>query len=324
MSLSKVENISFHPALCIVIPYYKNDYINQTLDSISKQTDKRFTLYIGDDHSPHPLNLYSATFQNEFKNRIYHTRFTDNLGSQSLTKQWERCIALTKSEPYIWLFSDDDIIPPDAVERFYSFIAAKADVRLCRFNIKIIDEEGSVMREATPHPTFETAEQFIKRRLAGTCISTACEYIFSRKVYEEKKGFVDLPLAWAADDATWAFFAEETGIQTIPGTPVSWRMSGQNISSEMGSSYQKKMEASVLFVKLIGERFNVTNTEKFTWLQLQLRLLATPVQKKKEFYKYLQTNGLFSKYFILSFLCKQMVASLWKRAKQKIIKAIKT
>ena len=39
--------------LAIVIPYYKINYFAETLESLAKQTDHRFHVYIGDDASLH-------------------------------------------------------------------------------------------------------------------------------------------------------------------------------------------------------------------------------------------------------------------------------
>jgi len=35
--------------LAIVIPYYKRTFFEETLQSLAKQTDKRFVVYVGDD-----------------------------------------------------------------------------------------------------------------------------------------------------------------------------------------------------------------------------------------------------------------------------------
>ena len=44
--------------LAIIIPYYKIVFFEETLKSLSEQTDKRFKVYIGDDASPeNPANL---------------------------------------------------------------------------------------------------------------------------------------------------------------------------------------------------------------------------------------------------------------------------
>ena len=56
--------------LAIVIPAYKAKYLRDTLESISQQTCKNFTLYIGDDHSPEDIYSIVQQFENKI-NIIY-------------------------------------------------------------------------------------------------------------------------------------------------------------------------------------------------------------------------------------------------------------
>jgi len=84
-------------------------------------------------------------------------------------------------------------------------------------------------------------------------ISSACEYIFSRNKYNENYGFVEFPLAWCSDDATWSVFGKQKGILTIPGEPISLRMSaGLNISSDAKHN-NLKFYAAVMFIKWIHQ-----------------------------------------------------------------------
>ena len=105
-------------SLAIIIPAYKDTYLRETLDSLVSQTINDFVVYIGDDCSPY--NLKSIVNEYECKLNIVYVRFDNNLGGQSLVAQWNRCVAMSK-EKYIWLFSDDDLLPPNAVERFWNF-----------------------------------------------------------------------------------------------------------------------------------------------------------------------------------------------------------
>lgn len=41
--------------LAIIIPAYKVDFIDQTFESILKQTNQNFHLYVFDDASPYPV-----------------------------------------------------------------------------------------------------------------------------------------------------------------------------------------------------------------------------------------------------------------------------
>ncbi|UEG52972.1 glycosyltransferase [Mucilaginibacter daejeonensis] len=286
--------------LAIVIPYYKNRYVAETLRSIACQTNQNFTLYIGDDNSPNDIQPILADLTPEFKKNIIFYRFDDNLGKTLLTKQWERCIALTKHEPYIWLFGDDDIMPPDAVERFYSFVEKHGPKDVIRFNLQIVNDRGDVIRPASPHPAFETAHEYLRRRVSGNCMSTAVEFVFKRDVYIKKQGFVELPLAWTADDATWAEFAEDDGIYTISGAPISWRMGGYNISSDSKKTYKKKIQASIQFFKFFEDKYQFSDSMKMRMLYGQLGLLGDSLKIRCFFYTQIYRSGLFSNAFLLS------------------------
>ena len=98
--------------LAIVIPAYKIQYLNDTLESLANQTCLRFNVYIGDDCSPNPIRDIVEPFFNRIE--VSYIRFDTNLGGRSLVQQWYRCVNLT-FEDYIWLFSDDDVLPNDAV-----------------------------------------------------------------------------------------------------------------------------------------------------------------------------------------------------------------
>ena len=100
--------------LAIVIPAYKATFLPVALDSIAMQTCKDFTLYVGDDCSPEPIG--SIVEQYKDKVNLVYQRFDTNLGGKDLVAQWERCIAMSREEPYIWLFSDDDVMEPSCVE----------------------------------------------------------------------------------------------------------------------------------------------------------------------------------------------------------------
>ncbi|MCS3153719.1 glycosyltransferase [Phocaeicola dorei] len=95
--------------MAIVIPAYKGRFLKETLDSIAVQAHKdEFVLYIGDDASPERLDKIVESYQNKV-NLVYH-RFSENMGGKDLVAHWERCIQLS-AEPFIWLFSDDDLMP---------------------------------------------------------------------------------------------------------------------------------------------------------------------------------------------------------------------
>ncbi len=103
--------------LAIIIPAYKATFLPAALDSIAAQTCKDFTLYVGDDYSPEPISDIVNQYHDKIE--LVYQRFDANVGGKDLVAQWERCIAMSKDEPYIWLFSDDDVMEPDCVEKLF-------------------------------------------------------------------------------------------------------------------------------------------------------------------------------------------------------------
>ena len=237
--------------LAIVIPAYKADFFSQCLDSLDKQTCKDFHLYVGDDASPN--NLKAIVDQYENKINLSYSRFANNLGREKLTKQWNRCIELTKGEEFIWLFSDDDLLPSDAVQRFYDFQHTHPGYDVYRFNIQLINQINNPITESSKYKTIEKVEEFIVDRLLGKTHSSVVEYIFTREVYKKIDGFVEFPLAWASDDATLIKMGKEKGIITIPGNPVLWRMSGINITT-CSQNNNIKFRSMLLFYRWVKEK----------------------------------------------------------------------
>lgn len=265
--------------LAIIIPAYKYQFLSQSLESIANQTCKNFNLYIGDDASPDDIGSIIEPFKKLMT--IVYKKFEQNLGSVSLIRQWSRCIELSENEEFIWLFSDDDIMPYDAVERFYNELGNSEYYDLYRFNLQFINEKSEVIRDVTAHPRIESGQEFLKRRLTFSTLSSACEYIFSRKIYKQNNGFVEFPLAWCSDDATWSVFARGKGILTITGNPVSMRMSGLNISSEIISN-KLKFFAVVSFVKWIHQNFkrDIAYEYYYFYLRSQINTLSvSPAQR---------------------------------------------
>jgi len=244
--------------LSIVIPAYKGRFLRQSLKSIAEQTDKRFTVYVGDDASPDNIKQICDDFTDRID--LVYTRFDENLGHKSLVAQWNRCIEKS-SEHWIWLFCDDDVMEPGCVEMFYKTIdQAKDQFRVLRFNTLNISDKDEITRVNPTHPLTESGIQFIYSRLKGERSSYVSEYIFSRKAYMENKGMVDFPIAWCSDDASWLVFSGNQGILTIQGAKVLWRLGVYNISGP-GPKYQVlRIEAAFKFINWLENFIKINGT----------------------------------------------------------------
>ena len=249
--------------LAIVIPAYKAKYLPETLDSLVVQTDKRFHVYIGDDKSPEDIETMVKRY--EGKINFVYKRFEENLGGKDLVAQWERCIDMTRGEDWIWLFSDDDYMDATCVEAFYKELAkSHVNYDLFRFNLNITN--NTEISNTPTFPNLVTPTFLFKKKMEGKCPVFAVEYIFSRKIYEQQGRFQNFDLAWHSDIATWMKFGLN-GIVTISGPKVTWRSSGENITTKSDENINKrKWSATVDFFVWIREFFADNNYRLNTYV----------------------------------------------------------
>jgi glycosyltransferase involved in cell wall biosynthesis len=247
--------------LAIVIPAFRVRFLERTLQSLAAQTDQRFHVYVGDDASPEAIEPIVKKFQEQLP-LTYH-RFSENLGSRSLTQHWSRCIALSR-EPWVWLFSDDDVMEPDCVASFYNTLEkTRGEFNVYRFNTLVMDENDQPLRLNPPHPEEESGMQFLYFLLRGLRSCIAQEAVFSRAAFD-RHGWVDFPLAWGTDNASQIVWAEYKGLKRIEDARVRWRWSGQNISSTRERKLKMvKARAGMKYIEWVLERLNAISNPDF-------------------------------------------------------------
>jgi hypothetical protein len=259
--------------LAIVIPAYKTVYFKQVLETISNQTCKDFTLYIGIDGSSDDFKTLIEPYTTKIS--IVYKYFDNNLGKRNLVAHWERCIDMTKDEEWIWLFSDDDIMENTCVEDFYKTLPSSSGFDLFHFNILKINEQNIVTQNCFSFPEIYTSEEFLKGRLKGLVSSVAIEYIFKKKHFMACNRFQNFDLAWGSDDATWIKLSKRNGFKTIKNSKVYWRLSSFNISSEIKDTdiLYRKLNSQIQFANWALEE---TKGGKIQIEQNYLRSLLEP------------------------------------------------
>jgi glycosyltransferase involved in cell wall biosynthesis len=290
-------------SLAIVIPAYKAIYIRETLSSLAKQDCKDFTVYIGDDNSPDNINLIISEFESCFK--LKYTKFENNLGSLDLAAQWKRCISLIDNEKWIWLLPDDDIISPNCVSEFYRTINNDMQQsNLYRFETAHIDGNGQVLFKTQSCPPVESMAEFVINKLKFKRSSSVAEYIFSREIYLNVKGFTSFPLAWGSDDYLWVCLSKQRGIRLISSGVVYLRQSHLNISSNMSQEVvKKKFAAKYIYLNKI-----LSNNEISTLLfqiidKKELQIIIT----QNLFFEYQSYNIDFSLLSLIKFSYKNNI-----------------
>ena len=293
--------------LAIVIPAYKRTFLKETLDSIASQSCKDFTLYIGDDCSPYNLETIVESYKDKID--IIFKRFETNLGSKDLVAQWERCINMSHNEPYIWLFSDDDIMDHNCIEMFYDAINKNPNTALFHFNINKINDKSEIISSLKNWPTYCTTKEYLDGKLSAKGYqSFVVEFVIKREVYAKCGGFEKFDLAWGSDFISWIKFSEAAnGITTIGNAKVNWRESCENISPNKNPEIVfRKLKSVILYTKWISDFAKNKNYgrkwfySKFALGELKRnkKLLSKP-QFDELLNFYVKTNNLNSFVFYL-------------------------
>jgi len=278
--------------LAIVIPYYKLTFFEETLESLAIQNDKRFKVYIGDDaslESPEPiLKIYNGKF--EF---VYH-RFETNLGGNSLTQQWERCIDLSNDEDWIMILGDDDVLGDNVVEEFYKSLEEinKFGCNVVKFASQIYDVPNNTLSKVYQNSKFEDTAAFYYKRFTDEVRSSLSEHIFKREVYL-KYGFKDYPLAWHSDDMAWIDFANKAPIFSINKAIVTITVSSVSVSGANINLIQKNKAEIQFFTDIIRTKLCLFNKKQ----RLKLLYHLEVVVRKRRKITHLEWSYLALGYF---------------------------
>jgi glycosyltransferase involved in cell wall biosynthesis len=222
--------------LAIIIPYYKLTFFDQTLASLSNQTNKQFTVYIGDDASPE--NCTDLLKKYEDKLEIKYHYFNENLGGKSLVKQWERCIDLIADEVWFMILGDDDFLAIDVVEQFFSHLPVfENKSNVIRFSSMVVDSSNNSLSKEYHHPDYEEAIASYCKKLTGQTRGSLSENIFRLSAYK-KFGFKDYKMAWGSDDRAMIDFSDGLPIFSIPAL-VYVRISELSISGSTDNYFKK-------------------------------------------------------------------------------------
>lgn len=245
------------PKLAIIIPYYKIDFFEETLQSVAAQTDKRFTLYIGNDASPkNPKNLIEKHFPDG--NYKYYN-YKENVGGKNLALQWERILE-NVTEEWFQILGDDDMIAENFVEEFYNNLENYSNVNFIKANSSIIDDNNNekYSRTINIEQGKHNATLFFLHKLNGYINSSLSEHIFRYSSYK-KHFFKKYPLAWHSDDYfLLAISRNFPNFYFLANTKVYIKETTKSISGN-NSNLEKKQTASKIYYHDVMTLFKKSN-----------------------------------------------------------------
>jgi len=274
--------------LAIVIPYYKIEFFEDTLNSLASQTDKRFKVYIGDDASADKPDYLLEKFEGRFDFK-YH-RFEQNLGKFSLTKQWERCILLTQNEKWLKILGDDDVLDENTVKFFYENLeeVEKKELSVIRFATQKIDADGKNISQIFEHPKIERCTNFLFNKTR----SSLSEYIFRKSEFDKLK-FQNFPLGWFSDFLAVFEFSNYGNIYSINNSVTFVRISEFSISGN-NDSIKKKLHAEFEFYTYLlnykSQYFTAPEID-----ELFHRMNKCYINNKKEFVLFFRISKIYFK-----------------------------
>ncbi len=243
-----MENLN-QTLVTIAIPAYKSKHLAQAIESALRQTYARIELVIVNDKSPEDI----ASIVNKFDDRrIRYFENERNLGGDDPAENWNKCLSYAQGE-YFCLLCDDDYYDPQFVEEMMSLAILHPSVSVFRSRVKFVNERNDIIDLFPSSPDFETAMDYLWSKVARYRIQTISEFMLKTRTVKEKGGYTNMPKAWCADEISICKFAKERGICHSNKLLVSFRMSGENISSNEKKNIEEKVYAQSIYTDWICE-----------------------------------------------------------------------
>ena len=259
----------------VLLPAYKAKYLSEAIRSVLSQTYYDLELIIVNDKSPEDLTPIVMSF-NDSRIRYYINE--KNIGGKDLVANWNYCLGLARGE-YFCLICDDDIYEPTFVEEMLSLAQRYPKCNVFRSGVNIIDKNADVYDYYPSSPLWENSEEYIWHVLRGYRCQTITEWFYRRIPIVQQGGFVSFPLAWYSDFMSIFKFSIQGGIASTAKRLVTFRMSGDNITSKHNVHTLEKMEAACRFEDEVIKLVLLNNYDKV----ILLPLLKKYMVKKKTY-----------------------------------------
>lgn len=250
------------PKVSFILPAYKRRFLKEAIDSILAQTCRDFELIVVDDKSPEGLYevIKGYSWEKDFEVlsvggkrwdidgvAVRYYQNEENIGGKDLVAAWHHAMKYATGE-WCVLASDDDVYHPDYLAEMLRLQAKYPQCDLFHCRLAVIDANGKWLRVGEQRVEFESQVQMAYSRGVLNYWQTAQEYMFRRSALDKIGGFVNFPLAWYSDDATWMTLSKR-GCACSPKILFFFRQSGENISSNNISAFEQKAYAADMFKK---------------------------------------------------------------------------
>nr|WP_294795867.1 glycosyltransferase [uncultured Mucilaginibacter sp.] len=265
----------------VLVPAYKSKYLAQAIESILNQTFEDFELIIVNDKSPEDIQSIVKTFADP---RIRYFENDQNLGGTDVVGNWNNCLSHA-TQPFGILFSDDDVLEPAFLAEIKGLIDRYPQANIFCSRVAIIDSESNLLRLTPSAPERLTTLDFIWHRVYGFREIFAQNYVFKTAAIREIGGFIDFPLAWGTDDATWFTLSKTHDLISTTKVLCNWRWSELNISNV--GNIEKRIDAVIKFYNWLEQDVKAYTPKDDLEQHLKEAIIKRLPQRKLDSIKYL-------------------------------------
>ena len=248
-----MRNSTYNPLVSIAIPAYKVNYLSQAIQSALDQTYTNIEVIIVNDKSPYDIASVVNSFRDE---RVRYYENENNVGKDCPVENWNICLSHANGE-YFTLLCDDDIYDKEFIETLIELSEEHPDGSVFRARCRDIDKNNRVIDYYPTSPPHESCIDYIWHHVRDYRRQTVSEFMLKTDTVKKLGGYTPLPKAWYSDNISIFRFAKDYGIISTPRILMSFRMSGENISTHDNKNVSEKLNATHLFsqalIKIIDE-----------------------------------------------------------------------
>lgn len=271
--------------LAIVIPYYRINFFEETLQSVARQSNRNFTLYIGNDASQdNPKPIIEKYFSDK---DYFYFDYRENLGGKNLAKQWERILE-SVTEEWFQILGDDDVVSENFVEEFYKNYQNFTSVNFIKFRSTIINENRKVIYSKTENLSsgYYSTVQFFLKKIQNLVNSSLSEHIVRTAAYRQSP-FKKYPLAWHSDDYFLLDISQKSpNFYFISEAHVTIKETSVSISGNAQHNKKKQKASEDFFYDVLNFFYNANITPLQRKILVQHVLENYPQLRAKKIYLY--------------------------------------
>lgn len=198
----------------ILIPAYKEQYLDECITSCLTQTYDNYEIIIVNDNSPYNLDTIVNKFNDQ---RLHYYKNEVGYGAEHIVGNWNHCLEFASGD-YVMCIGDDDKLKPNCLEDYHALITTHPGLNVYHMRMEIIDENSTVTTIQEERPETETVYSMIwhfwhgRRQVIG-------DWLFHTDTLRKKGGFIDFPYGWSSDNISAFEMATDKGVANtkIPG-----------------------------------------------------------------------------------------------------------